>query len=126
MIGIGIECGFGSAKIAFDRCCGQVMSHLFRVRDAPVVLSIVFASPSSPLPRDLSEMKVMRLNRRKPLLSVVVPVPDEATTWTVQEALKFIQASSYAAIDLATEKLGNVVSRNKLCTMVDEFDTVLE
>ena len=121
MLGIGIECGFGAAKIEFDHCCAKVMKHLSQVRDTEVVLSIVYVSPSSAIPRDLEDVRVIRLNRKKPVIALAIPVPMEATGWSSAQSYEYIQASTLSAIDFATDKLGDLINVGKLRAMVGDF-----
>jgi len=83
---------------------------------------VVFVSPSSPLPRDIEELKIIRENRKTPVLAFAIPVPDSAEHWSATQALDFIKKSSCAAIEIAAEKFGDLVDSTNLYEMVDGFE----
>lgn len=105
MLGVGLESGFGSAKIVFDKVCAIVMKHLSATRTQDVILSVVFLSPSSPLPCVVTQPKITKIGRGRTYSRAVVPVPKEAANWDHKESLEFLIESVREIYSLLETKL---------------------
>lgn len=83
----------------------MVMKHLSVTRSQDVILSVVFLSPSSPLPCVVTQPKITKIGRGRTYSRAVVPVPKEAANWDHKESLEFLIESVREIYSLLETKL---------------------